>query len=189
MAEEEATETVEDGPEGQSADDLAEIKAALKKANKEAEKHRRAAKAKDEELSKVKADSDSSKSEIQKLTEKFEAAEKRQAEAERKALLAEVAQEKGLTSAQAKRLQGTSREEMESDADDLLEAFKPADKSEGAGGKPDAEDEKSEDGDGNGKKPPERPRELRDGATSAAGDEEDPEKAAERILQKTRGGI
>ena len=33
---------------------------------------------------------------------------------------------KGLTPAQAKRLQGATRDELEADADDLLETFKPA---------------------------------------------------------------
>lgn len=41
---------------------------------------------------------------------------------------AEVAAAKGLTPAQAKRLAGTTREELEADADDLLENFKSTDK-------------------------------------------------------------
>lgn len=40
-----------------------------------------------------------------------------------KRLKAEVAASKGLTPAQAKRLSGTTQEELEADADDLLEAF------------------------------------------------------------------
>ncbi len=38
-------------------------------------------------------------------------------------LKAEVAAEKGLTPAQARRLSGTTKEELEDDADDLIEAF------------------------------------------------------------------
>jgi hypothetical protein len=41
---------------------------------------------------------------------------------------AEVATSKGLTAAQARRLQGSTVEELEADADDLLTSFKPADK-------------------------------------------------------------
>lgn len=46
-------------------------------------------------------------------------------------LKAEVAAEKGLTPAQAKRLSGTSKEELETDADELLEAFPAPSKDEG----------------------------------------------------------
>lgn len=68
-----------------------------------------------------KADAD--KSELQKAAEAREAAEKRAVDAESRALRLEVAQEKGLTAAQAKRLQGSTREELETDAEELLAAF------------------------------------------------------------------
>ncbi len=45
---------------------------------------------------------------------------------------AEVAHEKGLTAGQAKRLVGTTREELAADADELLKEFKPADDGKGA---------------------------------------------------------
>jgi hypothetical protein len=41
-------------------------------------------------------------------------------------LRSSVASSKGLTAAQAKRLAGSTKEELEADADDLLTAFKPA---------------------------------------------------------------
>lgn len=66
------------------------------------------------------------KTEAQKLADRAEAAEKRAAELETRALRLEVAAEKGLTTAQAKRLVGATREELEADADELLETFKPA---------------------------------------------------------------
>ncbi|MFJ5103171.1 hypothetical protein [Streptomyces sp. NPDC088554] len=44
----------------------------------------------------------------------------------RKALLLEVAMSKALTSAQAARLQGSTKEELEADADELLATFAPA---------------------------------------------------------------
>jgi hypothetical protein len=55
--------------------------------------------------------------------EKFAAAVKRAEEAEIRALRLEVAAEKGLTPAQAKRLVGASKDELEADADEIIEAF------------------------------------------------------------------
>lgn len=69
---------------------------------------------------------DRDKTEAQRLVERAEAAEKRAQEIEAHAIRLEVAAEKGLTPAQAKRLLGTTREELEADADDLLATFKPA---------------------------------------------------------------
>ncbi|MFW6079066.1 MAG: hypothetical protein ACODAE_05555 [Gemmatimonadota bacterium] len=86
-----------------------------------------------DELAKVKADQDASKSDLQKLTERVESAERTAGEAERKALVAEVAQAKKLTPAQARRLQGSTREELEQDADDLLEAFTKSDDDDESG--------------------------------------------------------
>lgn len=63
------------------------------------------------------------KSEVDLLNEKFASYEKDLA-AEREARWrAEVAQAKGLTAQQAARLRGTSREELEADADELLSLF------------------------------------------------------------------
>lgn len=69
---------------------------------------------------------DAQKSAEERAAEALTAAEKRAQEAEGRALRLEIASEKGLTPAQAKRLVGASREELEADADDLLENFKPA---------------------------------------------------------------
>lgn len=93
-----------------------EVKAALRKANKEAETLRL----------QLKEFEDRDKTEAQKLIERADAAEKRAAEVEGRALRLEVAAEKGLTPAQAKRLVGSTREELETDADELLTTFKPA---------------------------------------------------------------
>lgn len=79
---------------------------------------------------------ESQKSEQEKLTEAREAADRRAAEAEQRALRLEVAAEKGLTPAQAKRLQGTSREELEGDADELLSTFRAADDGDDGAGDP-----------------------------------------------------
>jgi len=69
---------------------------------------------------------DRDKTESTRAIERAEAAEKAAAAAEARALRLEVASEKGLTPAQAKRLVGESREELEADANELLETFKPA---------------------------------------------------------------
>lgn len=85
---------------------------------------------------------DKDKDEVTRSTEAASAAQKRAEEAEARALRLEVAFAKGLSPAQAKRLVGSSQEELEADADDLLETFKAP---EPAGGdKPPAEDRAKE---------------------------------------------
>lgn len=93
-----------------------EVKRALNKANKEAETLRL----------KLKEFEDRDKSDLERLTERAEAAEKAVAQAEVRSLRLEIAAEKGLTPAQAKRLVGETRDELEADASELLETFKPA---------------------------------------------------------------
>lgn len=73
----------------------------------------------------AKAD-DASKSELQKLTERMTAAEERATKAERQALIAEIARDKKLPPVLAKRLAGTTAEELAADADELLAAYAPA---------------------------------------------------------------
>lgn len=88
------------------------------------------------------AEADKNKSALDRLLEKVSGLEERASKAEATALRADVAQAKGLTPAQAKRLHGTTKAELEADADELLSMFKPADK----GGKDD--DDKGDDTDG-----------------------------------------
>lgn len=108
---------------------------------------------------------DADKTEGQKAADRATAAEKRAAEAEAKVLRLEIAAEKGLTPAQAKRLMGANREELEADADELLSAFTPAD------------DTKRDD---TRRRPTEK---LRPGAINDdADDEADPAKIAEGVL-------
>jgi hypothetical protein len=108
------------------ADIPPEVKRALNKANKEAEALRL----------KLKEFEDRDKSEQQKLTEAHAAAEKRAAEAELRATKLEIAADKGLTPAQARRLVGATREELEADAEDILRDF-PAVAARPAGPRPD----------------------------------------------------
>lgn len=131
-----------------------------------ARKHEKEAKANADAAKRLAEFEDANKSEVEKAAAKAAESEKRAQEAELKVLRLEVAAEKGLNPAQAKRLVGTTREEFESDADELLETFKPSgdDKGTPPGGKP------KEDLKGGGD-PTEEPEEM------------DPRKLAERVPQ------
>ena len=81
------------------------------------------AKANAEAATRLKEFEDRDKSEQQKLSERAEAAEKRALDLESRSMRLEVAADKGLTPGQAKRLVGTTREELEADADEILRDF------------------------------------------------------------------
>lgn len=66
---------------------------------------------------------DSQKTEAQRLADNAKDNMTRAEKAEQKLMRLEIAIEKGLTPKQAARLQGDSREDMETDADELLEIF------------------------------------------------------------------
>jgi len=118
-----------------------------------ARKHEASAKSNADKAREFDRLSESQKSEQERLNERVAAAERAAAEAETKALRYEVAAERGLTAAQAKRLTGATREEMLADADDLLESFggagkrppsqKPTENLRG-GGDPDDEPEETD---------------------------------------------
>lgn len=101
--------------------------AELQKWKSLARKHEADAKKNAEAAKRLQELEDAKKSDLEKLTEAQKAAETRAAEAEQRALRLEVAAEKGLTPTQAKRLIGTTKEELEADADDLLASFKSDD--------------------------------------------------------------
>ena len=88
-----------------------------------ARKHEAQAKANAEAARRLAELEDQGKSDAEKLSAKIAEAEKRAAAAEERALRLEVAAAKGLTPSQAKRLVGSSREDLEADADEILEAF------------------------------------------------------------------
>lgn len=67
-----------------------------------------------------------SRTDVEKAAQRAADAEQKAADAEARALRFEVASTKGLSAAQAKRLTGSTREELEADADELLDTFKPA---------------------------------------------------------------
>ncbi len=118
-----------------------------------------------EAAKKLKELEDSQKSELTKAQEQASTAEGKATAAEQRALRAEVAIEKGLSATLAKRLQGSTKEEIEADADDLLKEF--------GGGK-------SDDGKGG---PASRPKERLSGGSDPTDgvDTDDPRKLAERI--------
>lgn len=123
MADEETPETGDETPAPdkpavaeRSDDDLEKLKAALKKANKEAEQHRL----------KLKELEDRDKSDAEKLSETNRSLEERARKAEIDACRMRVGLRKGLTEAQVRRLIGDTEEELEAGAADLLDSFKTA---------------------------------------------------------------
>ena len=111
--------------------DAERAKAKIAKANSEAKALRDRLKAAEEKASRLDEIENEGKSEVEKLTSKVAEFERKAHEADARAMRAEVAASKGLTPAQAKRLVGSSLEELEADADELLDSFKPQ---EGNGG-------------------------------------------------------
>lgn len=99
--------------------------AKISKANAEAKNLRKRVKELEQYEQMVREMEDAKKSEIEKATEKLTRAEQRAKEAEDKLMRLEVAMEKGLTPAQAKRLVGSTKEELLADADELLASFAP----------------------------------------------------------------
>lgn len=105
----------------------AELGDAGKKALDDERKARRDAEKANRDLAaRLKEFEDRDKSDSEKAAESLKAAEERAANAEAKALRLEVAAAKGLTPAQAKRLVGSTQEELEADADEILETFPAA---------------------------------------------------------------
>jgi hypothetical protein len=119
---------------------------------------------------KLKEIEDKDKSEVDKLRDELNTVKADRDEHAAKLLRLEVGAAKGLTPAQSKRLVGSTREDLEADADELLEAFKSADDDEG----------KSSDG----RKPPSgkpSPSMRTERDTDEEADETDPRKLAAAI--------
>ena len=111
-----------------TTDDLGD--AGKKALDAERKNARSAARERDALAARLKEFEDRDKTDQQKLAERAEAAEKRAADLESRSVRLEVAFDKGLTPAQAKRLVGSTREELEADADEILRDF-PALKNDG----------------------------------------------------------
>lgn len=139
-------------PETDPAAEVEKWKALARKNEEQAKKNAEAAK-------RLQELEDEKKSEAEKLQDRIAELEPSAHEAKK----LRVALRKGLTETQAKRLVGDTVEELEADADDLIESFK----SEG--------------------KPSASPREnLKSGAAPDTEPEEDPDKIADRILSRNR---
>jgi chromosome segregation ATPase len=110
------------------------LQAVVDKERKAARDAAAALKAKDDELAKLKNAQDASKSDMERVHEQIKALTERAEKAERDALVATVAQAKKLPAALASRLAGTTKEELEADADGLIAALNistDADKADG----------------------------------------------------------
>lgn len=153
----EETQT-DDKPSGHDRlpDDHPVVKA-LNKANEEAKEYRL----------KVKEYEDRDKTDEERRSEKLSTLEKDLTAAQADAVRFEIALEKGLTKNQAKRLVGSTREELEADAAELIEDLGL---------------------DEQGEKPAGRPKEkLKPGASREDDDDQvDGDKIAEKILARNR---
>lgn len=122
MSEEEITvpEVAPEAIEPDGAFDEARARAKIAKQNSENAALRARLKDAEPLAAKARELEEAQKSEAERVTERLTAAEERAQRAEAQLLLSEVAAEKGLTAAQAKRLIGKTREELLADADDFL---------------------------------------------------------------------
>jgi len=123
---EQVEEQVEETPQeddGLDELDVDRAKAKIRKANSEAKNLRQRVKELESAEQKLREIEDSEKSELQRLQEQLQEAQDRAGTAQMEALRLQVAHEKGLTPSQARRLSGSSLEELEADADELLELF------------------------------------------------------------------
>ena len=168
--------------------------AEAKKWKRFSRQHETAANEMKAELEKLKGDAGSAdQSEMDKLRSSLEKLSSDLADERRKTMVAEIAAERGLSPAQAKRLSGKTREEIESDADDMVEAF--GIKPKGKGAKDEADDSGSEtDGkastNGNDAGGRSKPKEkLRGGASTESADDRSGEDLAKAVWERTHGGI
>lgn len=166
-ADDDAPDAPDDDTPDDTSDDAVDWKAEAEKWKALSRKHEGQAKANADAAKKLSEIEESDKSEAQKAADKAAKAEKRAEEAELRALRLEVAADKGLTPAQARRLMGSTKEELDADADDLLASFKS-------------------DGEPANGKPKEK---LKLGASGADDEPEetDPARLADAVIQRQRG--
>lgn len=157
---EQTTESETDEPEkGEQLPDDHPLVQSLGKANKEAEKWRKRAKELEDYERRVKEAEDADKSEVDKAKEQATEAERRAKDAEAKALRFEVATEKGVPKRLMRFLTGSTQEDLEEQADALLEEI------------------------GSGSKGTSRPKEwLKPGASNAEEPDDDPKKIADSVM-------
>lgn len=149
-------QTVETPPAGEDAAPKDEAKTFdadyVKKLRDEAAKYRTEAKANADAARKL-ADIEADKAKAdQTAAEREAAAEQRASQAEARAMRLDVAFEKGLTPAQAKRLVGDTRDALEADAEEILRDFPAL--------KPDGRPKGNADLGGREKVPPANPKQA-----------------------------
>jgi hypothetical protein len=178
MADDPTGKPAGDPPDPKNTDPGPDYQAESEKWKGFARKHEGEAKAAKEELEKLRAAADTSKSDTDKLTARLAKLETQTAEAEARALRAEVASAKGLPAGLGKRLQGSTREELEADADELLKIAKPS--------KKDDEDDEPTPKSSGGRSPRTAPKErLRGGSKpDEEPDERDPRKLAASVPRR-----
>jgi len=119
---------------------------------------------------------DAGKSDMERLTSELQGHTVRADKAEQELMRLRVAVRKGLTEVQARRLVGSSEEELEADAEDLMASFRPA--------TPEPEPEPEPRSDNSRRRPQER---LRPGAVPDADtepEETDPRKLAAMVPRR-----
>lgn len=127
MADEATTPVPDPASEGDAEPfDAERAKAKIAKVNSEAKSLRDRLKELEPLAKQAQEAADARKTADERAAERISAAEARAIEAEQRALRLEVAAEQGLTPQQARRLVGTTREELEADAADLLASFPAA---------------------------------------------------------------
>ena len=124
---EEADPNAPDTPEVDDAEefDADRAKAKIAKANNEASNLRKRLKELEAKAAQLDELEDAKKTEVERLAEQQKTLEARAAQAEQDSARLRVAMNRGLTEAQAKRLVGSTVEELEADAEELLATFKP----------------------------------------------------------------
>lgn len=120
------------GSGGGAGGDTTDWKAEAEKWKGLSRKHEAASKIGAEAVKKLEEIENASKTELQKAQDAQAAAAKEAATAKVELMRARVALKKGLTEAQAKRLQGDDEAAMEADADELLESFKGGETDKGS---------------------------------------------------------
>lgn len=154
---EETEQPAQDAPEPDRLPDDHPVVKALAKANEEAKQARL----------KVKEYEDRDKTDQERASEKLSDLEKNLTTAQADAVRFEIALEKGLTKSQARRLVGTTRDDLEADAEELVADLGL----DVEGGTP----------------PTRRPKErLKPGASNTDDPDPDPDEIANKILSKGR---
>lgn len=119
-----APEALDADVDTEPVDDASHEDSKVAKANREARNLRKRLKELEPLAQRARELEESQKTETQRASDAQKAAEKERDDANQELMRLRVAISKGLTTAQAKRLIGSTEEELEEDADELLASFK-----------------------------------------------------------------